>query len=224
MNDLRHDPERLAGERGGHRLPAWLAAAQDPGAPRAARGQDRDRRYRAAPRHPPVHRAGDGRSARVDTDQPGLQPRAHPGRQAQDQRAPVGATRGRHRPEPRRVLALHTAWSRASEPVLRERQRLRQDVRPAGAQRCGAGPGRHGRGAAEQDRRLANGHYLAGIGGPARPRFTPRIWPRPRRSTHRPGWGACTAGSPVRGSPRPAGTVRATCGSRAGSTASRASG
>ena len=108
VNDLRARSQRLAGERGGHRLPAWLAAAEDPGpGPRAARETRPRSSISGCPgRHTPVHRAGDGRSARVDTDHPGLQSPALI--QAVKLKINGGAcgrhTRGReHRPEPRRV-------------------------------------------------------------------------------------------------------------------------
>ena len=62
-----------------------------------------------------------------------------------------------------------------------------------------------------------SGHYLAGVAGPATTVYTEDLAAAAKE--HAPATaGTCTAGSPARVSPRPAGTVRATCGSRAGSS------
>jgi len=68
-----------------------------------------------------------------------------------------------------------------------------------------------------------DGHNLAGIAGPATTVYTEDL-AAAARHTHQPRKRACTAGSPGRISPPPAGTARVTSGSRAGSTVHRASG
>ena len=164
------------------------AAAAEPG-PRAARGQDRDRRYRAA--LATSHRVAGMAAQLVWTLTSPAYSRAHPGRQAEDQRAAVGAA------GPPRVLSPRVPACRAvppaPEPVLPDSTGA---VRMFGQQAHSvAVPGQAGTGEVPLSKIAVSGTALPGRHRRARRRdhgLHEVPWPRPRRSTPPAGRGGTT--------------------------------